>query len=231
MSEKTKILIVEDEVKIARFIQLELEHEMFLTEVESNGRTALDKIVQGNADLVLLDIMLPELDGIEICRRVREISDIPIIMLSARDEIQDKVSGLDIGADDYITKPFAIAELLARIRAALRSHAKRSAVNSADNPTLQFKELVIYADKHEVRCNGELIELTKKEYDLLEYLLRNQGLVRSREQILQDVWEFDYMGDTNIVDVYIRYLRTKIDERFKEKYIHTIRSVGYAIKN
>ena len=181
MSEKTKILIVEDEVKIARFIQLELEHEMFLTEVESNGRTALDKIVQGDADLVLLDIMLPELDGIEICRRVREISDIPIIMLSARDEIQDKVSGLDIGADDYITKPFAIAELLARIRAALRSHAKRSAINAADNPTLQFKELVIYADKHEVRCNGELIELTKivigYDYinDKITYIYKNDS--------------------------------------------------------
>ena len=224
-----KIMIVEDEKRIARFLQMELEHEGFETESEENGRRAYERIVQEQYDLVLLDIMLPDMDGLEVCRRVREISDVPIIMLTAKDDIEDKVSGLDIGADDYITKPFAIQELLARVRAAIRIH-KANEMGNRDERVLAVKDLVLYPGRYEVRVKGELVELTKKEYSLLEYMLRNKPNVLTRDQILQEVWGYDYVGDTNVVDVYIRYLRAKIDERFDDKYIHTVRGVGYAIK-
>ena len=229
MDEKTRVLIVEDETRIARFLQMELEHEGFETESEENGRRAYERIVQEQYDLVLLDIMLPDMDGLEVCRRVREISDVPIIMLTAKDDIEDKVSGLDIGADDYITKPFAIQELLARVRAAIRIH-KANEMGNRDERVLAVKDLVLYPGRYEVRVKGELVELTKKEYSLLEYMLRNKPNVLTRDQILQEVWGYDYVGDTNVVDVYIRYLRAKIDERFDDKYIYTVRGVGYAVK-
>ena len=225
--EKERLLIVEDENKIARFLQMELEHEGFLTAVESNGRHALDRIIQEPFALVLLDLMLPEMDGVEICRRVRLVSDVPIIMLTAKDEIEDKVRGLDTGADDYLTKPFSIQELLARIRAALR---KRRNVDGSAECMLQVKNLTLYPARHEAQVDGNAVELTKKEYDLLEYLVRNKQMVLDREHILRSVWGYDYIGDTNVVDVYIRYLRSKIDERFQEKYIYTIRGIGYAVK-
>ena len=224
-----KIMIVEDEKRIARFLQMELEHEGFETESEENGRRAYERIVQEQYDLVLLDIMLPDMDGLEVCRRVREISDVPIIMLTAKDDIEDKVSGLDIGADDYITKPFAIQELLARVRAAIRIH-KANEMGNRDERVLAVMDLVLYPGRYEVRVKGELVELTKKEYSLLEYMLRNKPNVLTRDQILQEVWGYDYVGDTNVVDVYIRYLRAKIDERFDDKYIYTVRGVGYAVK-
>ena len=224
-----KIMIVEDERRIARFLQMELEHEGFETETEENGRRAYERIVQEQYDLVLLDIMLPDMDGLEVCRRVREISDVPIIMLTAKDDVEDKVNGLDIGADDYITKPFAIQELLARVRAAIRVH-KANEDGNRNERVLAVKDLVLYPGRYEVRVKGELVELTKKEYSLLEYMLRNKPNVLTRDQILQEVWGYDYVGDTNVVDVYIRYLRAKIDERFDDKYIHTVRGVGYAIK-
>ena len=221
------ILIVEDEQKIARFLQLELEHEGFQTAIESNGRIALDRIIQENYDLVLLDLMLPEMDGIEICRRVRKLSAIPIIMLTAKDDVIDKVTGLDTGADDYVTKPFATQELIARIRAALR---KNKLTISSDNE-LRVKNLVLHPDRYEVHLENQLVELTKKEYDLLEYLIRNRNIVLTRERILQDVWGYEFMGDTKVVDVYIRYLRSKLDERYNQKYIYTVRGVGYVVKN
>ena len=224
-----RIMIVEDERRIARFLQMELEHEGFETESEENGRRAYERIVQEQYDLVLLDIMLPDMDGLEVCRRVREISDVPIIMLTAKDDVEDKVSGLDIGANDYITKPFAIQELLARVRAAIRIH-KANEDGGRDERVLAVKELVLYPGRYEVRVKGELVELTKKEYSLLEYMLRNKPNVLTRDQILQEVWGYDYVGDTNVVDVYIRYLRAKIDERFDDKYIYTVRGVGYAVK-
>lgn len=225
----TKILIVEDEHRIARFLQMELEHEGFSTSSESNGLRAYERIIQENYDLVLLDIMLPDMDGLTICKNVRKLSDIPIIMLTAKDELNDKVAGLDIGADDYITKPFAIQELLARIRATLRKHNK--AVKSTDDLAIfKFKNIHVYLDRHEVKVHDQLVELTKKEYDLLLYLLHNHDHVLSREQILQSIWGYEYMGDTNVVDVYIRYLRAKIDDFFDEKYIHTVRGIGYVIK-
>jgi len=222
-------MIVEDEKRIARFLQMELEHEGFVTESEENGRRAYERIVQEQYDLVLLDIMLPDMDGLEVCRRVREISDVPIIMLTAKDDVEDKVNGLDIGADDYLTKPFAIQELFARVRAALRVH-KANEDGNRDERVLAVKELVLYPGRYEVRVKGELVELTKKEYSLLEYMLRNKPNVLTRDQILQEVWGYDYVGDTNVVDVYIRYLRAKIDERFDDKYIYTVRGVGYAVK-
>ena len=224
-----KIMIVEDERRIARFLQMELEHEGFETESEENGRRAYERIVQEQYDLVLLDIMLPDMDGLEVCRRVREISDVPIIMLTAKDDVEDKVNGLDIGADDYITKPFAIQELLARVRAAIRVH-KANEDGNRNERVLAVKDLVLYPGRYEVLVKGELVELTKKEYSLLEYMLRNKPNVLTRDQILQEVWGYDYVGDTNVVDVYIRYLRAKIDERFDDKYIYTVRGVGYAVK-
>lgn len=208
---------------------MELEHEGFQTATEENGRRAFERIIQEKYDLVLLDIMLPEMDGLTICRQVRELSEVPIIMLTAKDEVEDKVNGLDIGADDYITKPFAIQELFARIRAALRKHK-----NSGDEPQgemLTVKDLVLYPSRYEVKVKEERVELTKKEYSLLEYLLRNKRNVLTRDQILQKVWGYDYVGDTNVVDVYIRYLRAKIDDHFGEKYIYTVRGVGYVVKD
>ena len=228
----SKILIVEDEWKIARFLQMELEHEGFVTSIENNGRQALDQIIQGDFQLVLLDLMLPGMDGIEICRRARAVSAIPIIMLTAKAEIEDKVTGLDIGADDYLTKPFAIQELLARIRAALRKHLScPPKAEQLPERTLQLKNLVLYLDRYEVQANGQPIELTKKEYDLLEYLVRNKHVVLDRDHILQKVWGYEYAGDTNVVDVYIRYLRSKLDEPLAQKYIHTVRGVGYVVKD
>ena len=229
MAEPLKIFIVEDERRIARYLQMELEHEGFQAESEDNGRRAFERIIQGDYALVLLDVMLPEMDGMTICRKVRELSDVPIIMLTARDEIEDKVSGLDLGADDYLTKPFAIQELLARIRAALRKHAPHKEEPAGE--VLMVRNLRLYPSRYEVLVGEESVELTKKEYSLLEYLLRNKRTVLTRDQILQQVCGYDYVGDTNVVDVYIRYLRAKLDDHFGEKYIYTMRGVGYVIKD
>jgi len=229
MDDRAKIFIVEDERPIARLLQLTLEREGFKTASEPNGRRAYERILQEKYDLILLDVMLPEMDGMEICKRVREVSDVPIIMLTARDEIRDKVEGLDLGADDYMTKPFAAPELLARIRGALRRHKER--VREAEERRYVVKNMIIYPDRYEVTVKGEKVELTHKEYELLKYLVENKRNVLSRDQILQTVWGYDYIGDTNVVDVYISYLRSKIDDKFGEKYIYTTRGVGYAIRD
>ena len=229
-NENISILIVEDEPKIARFTQLELEHEGFRTSIEGNGRRAYERIIQEDYDVVLLDVMLPEMDGFEICQKVRELSDVPIIMLTARDDIEDKVNGLDIGADDYLTKPFAIKELLARIRLILRRKSVAQEKEEPRGEVLQVKNLKIIPAQYEVIVGNTKVSLTKKEYDLLEYLVRNKRVVLTREQILSNVWGYDYAGDTNVVDVYIRYLRSKLDDKFGEKYIHTMRGIGYVVK-
>ena len=229
-NENISILIVEDEPKIARFTQLELEHEGFRTSIEGNGRRAYERIIQEDYDVVLLDVMLPEMDGFEICQKVRELSDVPIIMLTARDDIEDKVNGLDIGADDYLTKPFAIKELLARIRLILRRKSVAQEKEESRGEVLQVKNLKIIPAQYEVIVGNTKVSLTKKEYDLLEYLVRNKRVVLTREQILSTVWGYDYAGDTNVVDVYIRYLRSKLDDKFGEKYIHTMRGIGYVVK-
>jgi DNA-binding response OmpR family regulator len=226
--DKKHILIVEDEKKIARFLQIELEHTGFQVSIETNGIAAQNKIISNLYDLILLDVMLPGLDGFELCRRIRERFDIPIIMVTAKDKVRDKVEGLDIGADDYITKPFAIPELLARIRNVMRKHA--GMVKEATEESVKVKNLLLNFRTREVYVNEHIVSLTKKEYDLLEFLVKNKGRVISREKIVQVIWGYEYMGDTNVVDVYIRYLRSKLDDKFEEKYIHTIRGVGYVVK-
>ncbi|MTQ98203.1 response regulator [Pseudoflavonifractor sp. BIOML-A6] len=223
MSEK--ILLVEDEEKLARVVELELRYEGYEVEKAFDGRAGLDKALSGEFDLVLLDIMLPALSGMEVLRRLRKESQLPVIMLTARDTVVDKVAGLDSGADDYITKPFEIEELLARIRAALRKRPARPV-----GETLTAGPLVMDADRHEVTVNGTAVELTRREFDLLKYLLENKERVISRESLLDNVWGFDFVGETNAVDVYIRFLRSKIDEAFDIKLIHTVRGVGYVIR-
>lgn len=178
-------------------------------------------------DLLLLDIMLPSLNGLEILRRLRQVSDIPIIMLTAKDEIMDKVTGLDIGANDYMTKPFAIEELLARIRTALK---KSTNVNKILN-ILSVGELSLDLAQHMVTYNNNSIDLTKTEFDLLKLLIENKNIVLTRNKIIDIVWGYEYMGDTNVVDVYIRYLRSKIDDKFSKKFIYTVRGVGYILKD
>ncbi|GAA0081525.1 response regulator transcription factor [Clostridium sporogenes] len=224
---KERILIVEDEVKISRFLQLELQYEGYEIEQAYDGREGLDKALNEKCDLILLDIMLPKLNGMEVCRRIRQISDIPIIMLTAKDETTDIVMGLDTGADDYITKPFAIEELLARIRVAL----KRKKLEVKDSNTISIKGLELDLDKHIVSYNQQIIDLTKTEFDLLKFFMENKNIALNREQILDKVWGFDYFGDTNVVDVYVRYLRTKIDNKYSERFIYTIRGVGYLLKD
>jgi DNA-binding response OmpR family regulator len=225
----SKILIVEDEVKLARFVELELKHEGYEVIVANDGRTGLDCFETSQPDAVLLDLMLPELSGIEVCRRIRRVSDVPVIMLTAKGETMDKVIGLDSGADDYMTKPFAIEELLARLRAALRRRVKSA--DAENDSTLTLKGLTIDVARHTVKYEDKVIELTKREFELLEYLVRNKNIVLTRDQILNKVWGYDYIGETNVVDVYVRYLRTKIDDKFDVKLIHTIRGVGYYAKD
>lgn len=219
-----KILLVEDEEKLARMVEMELRYEGYEVTKAFDGRSGLEQALSGKYDLVLLDIMLPQLSGMEVLRRLRRESDLPVIMLTARDSVIDKVSGLDSGADDYITKPFAIEELLARIRAALRKRAVRS------GKILTAGELVMDVERHQVSVRGQSVELTKKEFDLLHQLLENKGRVLTREALLDSVWGFDFVGETNSVDVYIRFLRSKIDEAFGIKLIHTVRGVGYVIR-
>lgn len=231
MAETYKVLIVEDERRIARFLQMELEHEGFATATEENGQRAYERIIQENYDLVLLDVMLPAMDGFTVCQKVRQFTQVPIIMLTAKDDIDDKVHGLDIGADDYITKPFATPELLARMRVVLRRRTNAAEEAQEQLEVLTVKNLSMYPTRHEVMVDDVVVELTKKEYDLLEYMLRNKRTVLTRDQILSTVWGYDYMGDTNVVDVYIRYLRQKLDDKFNEKYIHTMRGVGYVVKD
>ena len=222
-----KILIIEDDAKIARFIELELQYEGYSAEKISDGRSGLEKAVNGGFDLVLLDVMLPSLNGMEVLRRLRQSSEVPVIMLTAKDEVTDKVMGLDIGADDYMTKPFAIEELLARIRVIL----KRKKAFRSDNRQIRMGGLKVDLDERSVSYCNEPVDLTKKEYDLLKYLAENRNIALTRDKILEAVWGFDYYGETNVVDVYIRYLRSKIDDRFTEKFIHTVRGVGYILKH
>ena len=221
-----KILLIEDEEKIARFVELELCYEGYEVKKAFDGRTGLELAESGEYDLVLLDIMLPELSGMEVLRRLRRTSVIPVIMLTARDSVEDKVSGLDSGADDYITKPFAIEELLARIRTTLRKKTVEP-----ETACLSTSGLQLDPERRTVMMRGTPIELTKREFDLLHYLLKNKDIVMSREMLLEHVWDFDFDGGTNAVDVYVRYLRGKIDEVFDIKLIHTIRGVGYVIKD
>ena len=221
-----RILIVEDEAKLARFVELELMHEGYQVEKSPDGRDGLEKLESGAYDLALLDIMLPGLNGLEVLRRARRTVDTPVIMLTARDSVMDKVTGLDMGAEDYITKPFEIEELLARIRAALRKGTRRQAASHVLTAGL----LTLDADRYTAAWNGAPIELTHREFTLLKVLMENQGIVMSRSSLMERVWGYDYMGETNIVDVYVRYLRGKIDDVYGVKLIHTVRGVGYVLR-
>lgn len=224
-----KILLIEDEEKLARMVELELTYEGYQVEKAFDGREGLEKVLSGEHDLVLLDIMLPGLSGMEVLRRLRkEGRSLPVIMLTARDSVVDKVAGLDSGANDYITKPFAIEELLARIRAALRSH---TGPGETQGRVLTAGPLRMDVERHEVTVGERGVELTKREFDLLHYLLEHKDRVLTREALLDRVWGYDFVGETNSVDVYIRFLRSKLDEAFGVKLIHTVRGVGYVIRD
>ncbi|MFF2448163.1 response regulator transcription factor [Neobacillus sp. NPDC058068] len=221
-----KILLIEDEEKLAKFIVLELQYEGFSVTVSNDGREGLEIALQSNWDLILLDLMLPGLNGIEVCRRIRAAKDTPIIMLTARDSVMDRVSGLDSGADDYIPKPFATEELLARIRVIFR----RAERNKQQHSTLTFHDLEVDTMARIVKRGKDEIELTKKEYDLLIIFLQNIGLVLTREMLLEKVWGYNVEVETNVVDVYVSYLRNKLHNSNGEQYIETVRGIGYVIR-
>lgn len=229
------ILVIEDEDKIARLLQIELEYEGYRVGKASTGTEGLEAYRSGSWDLILLDVMLPKLSGIEVLRRIRQQNArIPVILLTAKDSVEDKVSGLDLGANDYVTKPFQIEELLARIRTALRFSSAATfdqrSIEAMEEEWLSAADLRLNEQTREVVRGGDNVELTPREFDLLRFLLRHQRQVLTREQILQAVWGYDYYGDTNVVDVYIRYIRKKIDHGRSSELIHTVRGVGYVLK-
>jgi DNA-binding response OmpR family regulator len=222
----TNILLVEDEVKLARFVELELSSEGYTISVAHDGLTGLTMARESPPDLVILDWMMPGMTGLEVCRRLRATGNkVPVILLTAKDEVSDRVAGLDAGADDYVVKPFSIEELLARVRAHLRR-------THEDNPDLlQFVDLSLNRRTREVFRNGRAIDLTAKEFDLLDYLMSHPRQVITRDQILEKVWGYDFMGDSNIIEVYIRYLRLKLEEHSEKRLIQTVRGVGYVLRD
>jgi DNA-binding response OmpR family regulator len=225
-----RLLVIEDETSIARILQLELEHEGYTVGRAEDGRKGLEMALSGEWDLVLLDVMLPGLNGIEVLRRIRSSgSQIPVVLLTARDTVPDKVSGFETGANDYVTKPFAMEELLARIRNLLRIFQQKKAEGEKGD-VLKVADLTIELRTRKVYRKEIAVELTPREFDLLVYLAEHKNEEKTREQILSDVWGYDFVGETNLVDVYIRYLRQKIDRGFRTKLIHTIRGVGYMLK-
>jgi two-component system, OmpR family, response regulator ArlR len=218
-----KVLVIEDDLAISRVLKLELEHEGYEVDLAHDGLEGLEHALK-EPDLVVLDLMLPRMDGLEVCKRLRAKSNVPIIMLTAKDRVPDRVAGLDLGADDYLTKPFATAELLARVRARLRERRPQSNV-------IEYRDIVMDRDRHEVTRSGKPISLTAKEFSLLEYLLLHRNKVHTRDELFNGVWGSDFLGDSNLIDVYIRYLRGKIDDGFDDKLITTVRGVGYTIKD
>ncbi len=220
------ILIVEDERRLARFMELELVHEGYNVDIVADGQSALANLMNNSYDVMLLDLMIPVVDGIEVTKRARTFTNIPIIMITAKDGLEDKVKGFDMGADEYMTKPFEMEELLARLRALFR----KNEMEKPEDKTLKFKDLSLNRESYEVFRGEDKKELTKKEFDLLTYLLQNQGIVLTREKILNQVWGFDFEGETNVVDVYIRFLRSKLDDNYEDKLIHTVRGAGYLIR-
>ncbi|MGG5253199.1 response regulator transcription factor [Neobacillus sp. SM06] len=225
-----RILVVEDEAQIARVLQMELEFEGYEVHVEDNGKSGLESALKAGVDLLLLDVMLPELSGIEVLRRLRKVNErLPVILLTARNSTFDKVNGLDQGANDYITKPFEIEELLARVRASLRQASAGKDVAETTSK-ISIADLSVDLDTREVKRAGNIIALTPKEYDLLLYLLLNKNKVVPRDNILLNVWGYEYEGETNVLDVYVRHLRKKVDEGFPVQLIHTVRGIGFTLK-
>lgn len=223
---KEKILIIEDDPKIARLIEIELKFEGYIVEIASDGKEGYLTARYNPFDLILLDVMLPKMNGIEVCKRIREESNVPIIMVTAKDEISDKIVGFDYGADDYITKPFSNEELIARIKALLR----RTKKNSNKKDIFEFEDLKIDYSAYEVYRNNDIITLSKREFELLDYLVTNKGIVLSRDKILEEVWGFDHIGNDNILDLYIKYLRDKLDKPYDRKFIQTVRGIGFIFK-
>lgn len=223
-----RILIIEDEKNLSRFIELELKYEGYETTVCFDGRTGLNLSLTEQWDAILLDLMLPELNGLEVCRRIRQANKtLPIIMITARDNILDRVSGLDSGADDYIVKPFAIEELLARLRSLFR---RVDALSSKEITSLTFKDLTVELESCVVKKKDQVISLTKREFDLLVIFMSNINIVLTREVLLNKVWGYQTGVETNVVDVYVRYLRNKIDAQNEISYIQTVRGTGYVMR-
>ncbi len=221
-----KILIVEDEEKLSKFLASELQYEGYDVSVCNDGMSGLSSAKDINPDLVLLDWMLPNISGLEVCRRLRTTGNrVPVILLTAKDEISDRVAGLDAGADDYIVKPFSLEELLLRIR----THLRRT--NEIDTDQIVFADLSLNRRTREIKRGDRLIELTATEYDLLEYLISHPRQVLTREQILERVWGYDFGGDSNIIEVYVRYLRLKLEANQETRLIQTVRGVGYVLKD
>ena len=219
------ILIVEDEANISDFVKGELEYEGYNVCIKEDGREGLEEALKNEYDLIILDVMLPSMNGFEICRRLKREKQSPIIMLSAKDSVMDKVNGLQIGADDYIAKPFAIEELLARIEVVFRRQ------DNLNNYIIKFKDITINKSSRIVKKDGNEINLTNKEYELLMILLDNKDKVVTREELLEKIWGYGYEPETNVIDVYIRYLRAKLNNENKEEYIQTVRSVGYIMRS
>ena len=223
-----RILVADDETEMTDVLEALLSREHYAVDIVHDGQDALDYGLTGNHDCLVLDIMMPKLDGLQVLRALRDRGiSTPVLLLTAKSQVADRIAGLDSGADDYLTKPFAIEELLARMRVAFK-HSEGS--NIAKKTILQVQNLEIDTEKRMVTVDGKVVDLTKKEYELLTYLVQNKNIVLTREQILNEVWGYSYIGETNVVDVYIRYLRAKIDEAFGKKYILTIRGVGYYVK-
>lgn len=226
--EVKRILIIEDEKNLARFIELELKYEGYDVKVAYDGREGLQLALEEEWDVILLDLMLPSLNGLEVCRRLRQEKETPVIMITARDSVMDRVSGLDHGADDYIVKPFAIEELLARLRSIFRRidiHVPKVQLTS-----YSFRDLLVEKESRIVKKDNKIIEVTKREYDLLLTLLENKNIVLTREVLLNKVWGYETEVETNVVDVYIRYLRNKIDNPGEDSYIQTVRGTGYVMR-
>ena len=227
----SRILIIEDEDNLSNFVSLELQHEGYETKVCENGREGLDTALNEDWDAILLDLMLPELNGLEVCRRLRQSKSTPIIMMTARDSVIDRVSGLDHGADDYVVKPFAIEELLARLRAVLRRVDFENDNGTTKKTSVTSRDLTIEKENRVVRRGDEIIELTKREYELLLTLMENINVVLARDVLLKKVWGYESQIETNVVDVYIRYLRNKIDRPGEDSYIQTVRGTGYVMRS
>ena len=231
MPANQRILIIEDERNLSRFVELELKHEGNETKVCSDGRSGLQAAIDEQWDAILLDLMLPEMNGLEVVRRLRQVKQTPVIIMTARDSVMDRVAGLDQGADDYVVKPFEIEEILARLRALFRRLQMEEQSRVVKQTRVEYRDLVVEVENRVVRRAGEVIDLTKKEYELLLLLMENIDIVLSREVLLKEVWGYKNEVETNVIDVYVRYIRNKIDVPGRESYIQTVRGTGYVMRS
>ena len=231
MPANQRILIIEDEKNLSRFVELELKHEGYETKVCADGSSGLQAAIDEHWDAILLDLMLPEMNGLEVVRRLRQVKQTPVIIMTARDSVMDRVAGLDQGADDYVVKPFEIEEILARLRALFRRLQMEEQSRVVKQTRVEYRDLVVEVENRVVRRAGEVIDLTKKEYELLLLLMENIDIVLSREVLLKEVWGYKNEVETNVIDVYVRYIRNKIDVPGRESYIQTVRGTGYVMRS